>query len=127
MNFSQVPVNLTMSAGASFLQSFIVRNDDHSPRNLERATIKGSMAKHPAALNADLSTSEKPVYKIYPLDVTISDALGGTYQVGMASEDSKLIPEGKYVYNVVMTNVAGEVENLMSGLIFVDSAFASLP
>jgi hypothetical protein len=116
-----------MSAGSGFVQSFIVRNDDYSPRNLERTTIKGSMAKHPGALNADVSTSTDPVYKVFPLDIQVPNGIDGTYEVRMASEDSKLIPEGKYVYNVVMVNIAGEVENLMSGLIFVDSAFASLP
>jgi hypothetical protein len=127
MNFNQIPVNLTLSAGASFSKSFVVRNDDYSPRNLERTVIKGSMAKHPGALNADLSTSDDPVYKVFPLDISVPNGTNGEYFIGMASENSKLIPEGKYVYNVVMTNIAGEVENLMSGLIFVDSAFASLP
>ena len=126
MKFDQTPVNLHLSAGSTFTKSFIVRNDDYSPYNLERTVIKGAMAKHPAALNADLSTSTEPVYKIIPLDVNVINPIGGEYAIGLSSEDSKLIPEGKYVYNVVMTGVDGSVSNLMSGLIFVDSSFATL-
>jgi hypothetical protein len=128
MTFNQVPVNLSMSAGAGFSQSFVIRNDDYSPRNIERCILKGYMSKHPGALNAHESTSTDPVYVRYPFDVQVPNGTDGRYVINMSSTDSMAISEGKYVYNVVMTNtVTGTVESLLSGLIFVDVAFASFP
>ena len=127
MTFNQVPVNLTMSAGTGLHREFVIRNDDYSPRNIERCILKGYMAKHPGALNAEETTSSDPVYVRYPFNIQVPSGIDGRYIMDMTPSVSMSIPEGKYVYNVVMIDIKGTVESLMTGLIFVDVAFASLP
>lgn len=123
--FSQVPVLLHASAGADFSKTFYIKNDDYSPRNLERCTVTGAMAKHPKALNADLSTSTEPVWKTIPLSASINDSLGGSYSISLDASTSSQLVEGKYFYNVILTNIDGSKEEVASGMIFIDVAIAA--
>ena len=123
--FSQVPVLLHASAGADFSKTFYMKNDDYSPRNLEGCVISGAMAKHPKALNADLSTSTEPVWKIIPLNANITNPVGGSYSIGFDASTSMGLEEGKYFYNVVLLNIDGTREEVLSGVIFIDVAIAS--
>ena len=123
--FSQVPILLHASAGANFSKTFYIKNDDYSPRNLERCVVTGAMAKHPKALSAYLSTSTEPVWKTIPLSASITDPLGGSYSIGLDASTSLELTEGKYFYSVILTNIDGTKEQVASGLIFVDVAIAA--
>ena len=123
--FSQVPVLLHASAGADFSKTFYIKNDDYSPRNLDRCSVIGAMAKHPKALNADLSTSDTPVWKTIPLNASITDFFGGAYSIGLDASTSLQLEEGKYFYSVILTNIDGSKEEVATGIIFVDVAIAA--
>jgi len=127
MILDNVPVNLTMSAGVDFSHTYYLTNYDKSPRNIEGCEVSAYMAKHPGALTAHLSTSTEPVYNMIKLDATIVDGAGGEYSISLPSTGTKQIYEGKYVYNVVMTNPDGSSEKLVDGLIIVGMSFAALP
>ena len=123
--FSQPQVLLHASAGTDFSKTFYMKNDDYSPRNLERCVVSGAMAKHPKALNADLSTSTEPVWKTIPMSASISNPIGGSYSIGLDASTSMQLEEGKYYYSVILTNIDGSKEEVASGLIFIDVAIAA--
>jgi len=127
MILNNVPVNLTMSAGVDFSHTYYLANYDKSPRNIEGCEVAAYMAKHPGALVAHLSTSTEPVYNMIKLDASVIDGPGGEYSISLPSTGTTQVSEGKYVYNVVITNPDGSSEKLVDGLIIVGVSFAALP
>ena len=45
----------------------------------------------------------------------------------MSPHTTSLIKEGKYVYDVVIKEATGEINNIVSGLAFVSKTFGNLP
>ena len=122
----QFQVNINIAAGVDFTQDFIVNNPDGSPVNLTGCTFSAAVAKHPTAVDARVSTSGAPVRAYVPFTARVVDGLTGRYSITMLAEQTSKLEEGKYVYNVVMRDTSGELSDIMSGLAFVDVAFAGL-
>ena len=118
-------VNITISAGLSFRQEFSLTNADKSPVDLTGASFTGALSKYERAINADLSTSEVPVYERVYFNCEIVNAFLGIYCIKLTPEQTSKLAEGKYVYNVVMKNVNGELLPAVQGLVFVDVAFGA--
>ena len=118
-------VNLTISAGLSFRQEFNMANADKSPVNLTGASFTGALSKYERAINADLSTTEVPVYERIYFECEVVNPLTGAYCIKLTPAQTSKLVEGKYVYNVVMRNVNGELLPAVQGLVFVDVAFGA--
>ena len=122
----QFQVNINISAGADFTQDFIITNPDGTPVDLTGSTIHAALAKHPTAIDARVSTSGSPVYAYHPFISNIVDAITGRYSITMLAKETSKLEEGKYVYNVLLTDVNGDRTSVMSGLAFVDIAFGAM-
>ena len=118
-------VNLTISAGLSFRQEFTITNADKSPVNLAGASFTGALSKYERAINADLSTSAVPVYERIYFECEVVNPAAGVYCIKLTPEQTSKLAEGKYVYNVVMKNVNGELLPAVQGLVFVQVAFGA--
>ena len=119
-------VNLNISAGADFTQQFTVNSPDFGPVDITGFTFLANLAKHPTAIDATVSTSGVPVYNYISFDTAVVDGTGGIYSISMGADKTSLLPEGKYVYSVVLVNNSGERSPAVDGLAFVDVAFGAL-
>ena len=122
----QYKVNIQITAGCDFRQEFTLANPDLSPLALTGAKVHGAMGKHPEAIKAYLSTSEEPVHNFIPFTTTVVDGNSGIYSIGLTAAQTTQLNEGKYVYNVVLEDVNGILTEAVSGLCFVEKAFATL-
>ena len=120
-------VNIAISAGSNFAQEFYVTNPDMTPRDITGCQFAGNLSKHAVSLNATTSTSKTPVYKVIPFMTRVKDGKKGIIEVSMSPHTTSLIKEGKYVYDVVIKEATGEINNIVSGLAFVSKTFGNLP
>ena len=117
-------VNIHISPGVGFSQVFTMANADRTALDLTGASFTAKIAKHSRAQNV-LAEGDTQ-YKNMNFTAEVDNAASGTYKISLTPEQTTLLIEGKYVYNVTMTNINGETFNVLEGLAFVDNAFASL-
>jgi len=122
----QYQVNIQITSGCDFRQEYTLGNPDLSPKVITGATFKAALGKHPEAIKAYLSTSEEPVYNFIPFTTSVVDGTGGIYSIALTATQTSKLHEGKYVYNVVLEDVNGTITEVISGLAFVEKAFATL-
>ena len=122
----QYQVNIQVNAGCDFRQEFTLGNPDLSPKVITGAKFLGAMGKHPEAIVAYLSTSEEPVHNFIPFTTSVVDGEGGVYSIALTAAQTSKLHEGKYVYNVVLEDVNGTRTEVVTGLVFVEKAFATL-
>ena len=122
----QFQVNINISAGVNFNQEFVITNPDGTPVVITECSFAANLAKHPTAIDAMTSTSGTPVRTYVPFTTAVVDGIGGKYSIALTPTQTSLLEEGKYVYNVVMTDINGETQNIMAGLAFVTIAFGAL-
>ena len=123
---SPFQVNINISAGVDFVQQFTVNNPDFTPVNITGFKFHAKLAKHPTAIDAVTSTSGVPVYNYVSFDTSVVDGQKGIYSISMDTKKTSLLPEGKYVYSVVLENLSGEKSPAVDGIAFVDVAFGAL-
>ena len=123
---SPFQVNLNITAGTDFTQQFTVNSPDFGPVDITGFQFLANLAKHPTSIDATTSTSGVPVYDYISFDTAVVDGEGGIYSISMDANKTSLIPEGKYVYSVVLVNNSGEKSPAVDGLAFVDVAFGAL-
>ena len=123
---AQFQVNITIAAGADFTQEYTVTSPDNLPVDITGYKFSANLAKHPTAIDAAASTSGSPVYKYIPFSTNVVSGADGLYTLTMLSNETSKLQEGKYVYNVVMTDLDGEKSNLIGGVAFVDVAFGGI-
>ena len=123
---AQFQVNITIAAGADFTQEYTVTSPDNLPVDITGYKFSANLAKHPTAIDAAVSTSGSPVYKYIPFSTNVVSGADGLYSLTMLSNETSKLQEGKYVYNVVMTDLDGEKSNLIGGVAFVDVAFGGI-
>lgn len=122
----QYAVNIQITSGCDFRQEFYLTNPDLTPMNIKGAKFKAAVAKHPEAIDANLSESGNPVYQMLPMHTSVVDGYGGVYSIALSAAETSVLFEGKYVYNVIMIDQAGYKREVVSGLAFVERAFASV-
>ena len=123
---SPFQVNISISAGADFTQQFTVNNPDFSPVDITGFKFLAKLAKHPTSIDAMTCTSGVPAYKYVSFDTAVEDGKKGIYSISMNAAKTALLPEGKYVYSVVLQNTGGEKSPAIEGIVFVDVAFGAL-
>lgn len=87
-----IPLNLTIEQGVDFDVTFTVRNKDKSPLNLLGYTAQSSIRKHYTATTS------------YPFTITFVDRINGKLALSMSDTLTSTLKEGRYVYDVVITN-----------------------
>ena len=119
----QFQVNVKISAGVDFKHEFSLTNPDRSPMDITGCKFYGRVAKHPTSIDATKSTRDKVVPKMFPLTCSVIDGEGGIFCMSMVKARTSQLSEGKYVYDVVMTDRNGDTSSVVNGLAFVDPAF----
>ena len=123
---AQYQVNLSIQAGTDFGEVFYLANPDKSSMDITGCSFSAVLQKHHGAYDATLTTSEETVYKFAQFRTHVVDGAGGAYQISLDSTQTKLLEEGKYMFNVVMTDVNGQKNEVVSGLAFVQKSLASI-
>ncbi len=83
------------------------------------------MAKHKTSIIAYLSTSTEKVWNSIHFDAVVSSGVNGEFSIFLPADKTSGILEGKYMYDVTMTNPDGTIEKLVDGLMFVDNSISS--
>ena len=118
---TQYEVNISITAGADFHQSFFLANPDFTATDLTGCTVHGAIAKHSNALDAlqeGIKTTQATLFT-----TSIPDPQSGHYAVELKALDTESMVEGKYVYSVVIEFPDGRIMEATSGLVFVSKAF----
>ena len=116
-------VNIVINAGVDFYQEFVLTNPDLSLKDITGHKFAGGISKHRRSIDVEISTNEKLKYNIQKFTTGVASGVEGRYYISMSAEQTNKLKEGKYVYNVVMTDLNGLRSSVMDGLAFVDVAF----
>ena len=122
---SPYTVNINVNAGVDFSQQFTITGPDLAPVDITGYKFYAQLAKHPTAIDANVSTSGSPVYEYRPFTTRVISGTAGTYSISMDSTNTSKLEEGKYVYNIIMEDLSGDKTSVISGLAFVDVAFGA--
>ena len=118
-------VNIQIGAGVEFYQEYFLTEADGSPLDLSGCEVYGALAKHSSAKDVTTSTSEETFYKNLQFNAAVDDGVNGRISIYLSPTYTKMLEEGKYVYNVVAKNPSDDVIEVLSGLAFVNNAFAN--
>ena len=100
--------NLTVNTGTTFSQIFTLESaDTNSATDLTGFTANAQMRKHADALTfTNFSTQ-------------IINATGGKIRVGLTTSQTAALKPGRHVYDVLITDTAGEVTRVLEGSVLV--------
>ena len=100
--------NLTVNTGTTFSQIFTLESaDTNSATDLTGYTASAQMRKHPGSSSAtDFST-------------TIINAASGRIRVGLTTSQTASLKPGRFMYDVLITDAAGEVTRVLEGSVLV--------
>lgn len=115
-------LNLSISAGTNFSQSFTISNPDSSSTDLTGQTIIARLAKRPGAYDAVASTMTNPVFDYIDFTTSVVDAVHGECLISLTAAETATLQEGKYVYSVVLDDGAGTITEILQGLVTVRPA-----
>lgn len=99
--------NLVVNQGASFSFEFSLSNADGSPRDLTDKEIRAQMRK---AYASRIST---------PFTVTTPDVENGTIRLSFTPEQTLMIRDGRYVYDVIVEDLDDEDPRVLEGIVTV--------
>ena len=145
---NQFQVHIQIGAGVEFYQEYYLTEADGSPLDLTGCVVYGAIAKHSNAKNVlwnpappetpvdtdefnpvpmvtDEEAESLPYYKNMPFNAAVDEAVKGRISIYLAPTATKLLEEGKYVYNVVAKNPSDDVIEVINGLAFVTNSFAN--
>jgi len=101
-------VNLVIDQGVDFTQTFNLENSaSNSALNLTNYTGSAQLRKHASSS------------KSYTFAVSFPDRLNGTVNITMTDEITKRIKSGRYIYDVILTDVDGLKERVVEGSVLV--------
>lgn len=103
------PLNLTVEQGVDFEVTITVRNRDSSPLSLLGYTAVSKLKKHYT------STSS------YTFTVTFVDRINGRIALSMNSALTSTIPEGRHVYDVILTSPNSLKTRVVQGTVMVSA------
>ena len=114
-------VNIQLTAGSDFGQEFYLANPDKSPMDITGCKFTAYFTKNPGAIDAvETELPGNPVYQAYPMNTSVVNGQGGVYSISLPKEDTLGFQQGKYVYAVNMTDVNGNRQQVLNGLLFID-------
>ena len=100
--------NIVINAGSDFSQSFsLVESDDSGPLDLSGYTIAAQFRKH-------AGSSSK-----HDFTTALLDATNGELLISLSSSASNVPKPGRYVYDIVITNAAGEKTRVVEGSVLL--------
>ena len=100
--------NLVVNAGSDFSQSFnLVESDDSGPLNLSGFTVAAQFRKHAG------STSK------HDFTTNVLNAPAGELLISLSASASNVPKPGRYVYDIVITNAAGEKTRVVEGSVLL--------
>jgi len=90
--------------------------------------ISAYLTKHPGAIiareteYAGITGSDvnNIVYNYIAFGSRVVDGVGGVYELSLSPDQTLHFPQGKYFYNVSITDVNGVKTQVLSGLAFID-------
>ena len=101
--------NLVINTGSTFQQQFELENvSSNSALDISGFTISSQMRKHAG------STGIAGTFT-----ASIADANTGKIQIGLTSTTTASIKPGRYVYDVIVSDSAGEVTRVVDGSVLV--------
>lgn len=115
-------LNLNISAGTNFSQSFSVSNPDQSSTDLSGFNVIARLSKRAGAYDAVASTVTAPVFEYITFTTTMVDAATGECSISLTAAQTAVLQEGKYVYSVVLDDGAGTITEILQGLVTVRPA-----
>lgn len=100
--------NLIVNAGADFDQIFTLENTNtNDPLNLTSYTVKSQLRKHAGSSTAVSFAS------------SISDGPAGQIRIGLTTAQTNNLKPGRYVYDVVITDISGKKSRVIEGMVLV--------
>ena len=100
--------NLVINAGSDFSQSFsLVESDDSGPLNLTGYSIAAQFRKH-------AGSSSKHDFTTNLLNPNTGELL-----ISLSASASNVPKPGRYVYDIVITNAAGEKTRVVEGSVLL--------
>ena len=100
--------NLVINAGSDFSQTFnLVESDDSGPLNLNGFTVAAQFRKHAG------STSK------HDFTTNVLNAPTGELLISLSASASNVPKPGRYVYDIVITNAAGEKTRVVEGSVLL--------
>ena len=100
--------NLTVNTGTTFSQIFTLESaDTNSATDLTGYTASAQMRKHPGSSSATDFTT------------TIINASSGRIRVGLSTSQTAALKPGRFMYDVLITDTAGEVTRVLEGSVLV--------
>lgn len=102
-------VNLTISKGTYFEETFSLLAEDGLGLNLNGSTATAKIKKHPTAITSySFSTT-----------LTISDS---SIKISMPATTTATLPSGRCVYDLVITTSSGILTKVVEGNVFVQES-----
>lgn len=100
--------NLVINTYSDFSQNFYLDSDaTNSPLDLTGYKIASQIRKHPA--------SSKSV----GFAATVVDPLTGHIRVGLSSSQTASLKPGRYLYDLIISDVSGKVSRAVEGMVLV--------
>jgi len=100
--------DLYIDQGTDYNVIISVKNSDGTPINLSNYNVKSQMSK------SHYSNT------VYDLNAAIYDAVLGSISLGLTSTQSDLIPSGRFVYDVEITQTqTGIKKRIIEGIITI--------
>lgn len=100
--------NIVINTGSDFSQVFTLEaSDSNSPLNLNLYTIKSQLRKHPGSSS------------YVEFDPTILNPSEGVIELKLSSTDSLNLKPGRYVYDIVITDINLVKTRVIEGMALV--------
>ena len=100
--------NLVINAGSDFSQTFdLIESDDSGPLNLTNFTVSAQFRKH-------AGSSSK-----HDFTTAVSNPEQGKILISLSAANSSTPKPGRYVYDIVITNAAGETPRVVEGSVLL--------
>ena len=111
-------VNLVINTGASFVNNFSVLDVSESAFNFTNWTGSSQMAK-----SVSIGSTS---YPIATFNVGFTSAAGGKFNISLGSTATRLLQEGRYVYDVLVSS-GSTTYRIVSGNVLVVPGISSAP
>lgn len=110
--------NLIINQNTDFDQVFTLEsNSTNSVLDLTDYTFKSEMRKHPTATTG-ITTFSASIY---------GAATNGQVNLGLTTTQTASLKEGRYVYDVVMTDINGKMSRVIEGMVLVRAGATKFP
>ena len=101
--------NLVINTGATFTQKFHLENvSSNTALDVTGFNVRAKMRKHASSVSCAATFT-----------CSVADAAGGVIQVGLTSTATEVLKAGRYMYDVVVKDSAGEVTRVVEGSVLV--------